>query len=127
MKRRGGDSNSRATCMAAGFQDRCNRPLCHLSGVFDRNDLHRRVQSPLMAGCTVCCTKHPEIGQFHDHEPVALSMVDGSVFIGRAGSPATAAREWGTIHSLMEMNWFIDSGKHSAATTTPAAMRAATV
>lgn len=32
-KRRGGDSNSRATCMAAGFQDRCNRPLCHLSKV----------------------------------------------------------------------------------------------
>ncbi len=30
--RRGGDSNSRASCEAAGFQDRCNQPLCHLSG-----------------------------------------------------------------------------------------------
>ena len=33
-ERRRGDSNSRATCMAAGFQDRCNRPLCHPSRVY---------------------------------------------------------------------------------------------
>ena len=30
-KRRGRDSNPGWTCIHAGFQDRCNRPLCHLS------------------------------------------------------------------------------------------------
>ena len=29
--RRGGDSNPRTSCDVAGFQDRCNQPLCHLS------------------------------------------------------------------------------------------------
>ena len=29
--RRGWDLNPRAPCGAAGFQDRCNQPLCHLS------------------------------------------------------------------------------------------------
>jgi Phage integrase family len=32
MQRRGGDSNPRSGCPDSGFQDRCNRPLCHLSG-----------------------------------------------------------------------------------------------
>ena len=31
--RRGWDSNPRAPCEAAGFQDQCNRPLCHPSNV----------------------------------------------------------------------------------------------
>jgi Phage integrase family len=30
-QRRGGDSNPRSGCPDSGFQDRCNRPLCHLS------------------------------------------------------------------------------------------------
>ena len=29
--RRGRDSNPRETCISAGFQDRCIRPLCHPS------------------------------------------------------------------------------------------------
>lgn len=32
-ERRGRDSNPGDPCGSAGFQDRCNRPLCHLSGV----------------------------------------------------------------------------------------------
>ena len=32
--RRGWDSNPRAPCEAAGFQDRCIQPLCHLSVFF---------------------------------------------------------------------------------------------
>ena len=31
--RRGWDSNPRSSCEDAGFQDRCNQPLCHLSGM----------------------------------------------------------------------------------------------
>jgi site-specific DNA recombinase len=32
--RRGWDSNPRSSCEDAGFQDRCNRPLCHLSAMW---------------------------------------------------------------------------------------------
>ena len=34
LKRRGWDLNPRGTYAPAGFQDRCNRPLCHLSEGF---------------------------------------------------------------------------------------------
>jgi integrase/recombinase XerD len=39
MQRRGGDSNPRSGCPDSGFQDRCNRPLCHLSEVHNVSSL----------------------------------------------------------------------------------------
>ncbi len=39
VKRRGRDSNPGWTCIHAGFQDRCNRPLCHLSKCFSSQQL----------------------------------------------------------------------------------------
>src|SRR5579862_8331469 len=48
--RRGGDSNSRSSCELAGFQDRCNQPLCHLSVAINSTTYAHSIRRPRDAG-----------------------------------------------------------------------------
>lgn len=67
-KRRGRDSNPGWTCIHAGFQDRCNRPLCHLSGRCGRHLTRRKVWLPVAAANSRAC----DLQLLIDHQPAAF-------------------------------------------------------
>ena len=72
MQRRGGDSNPRSGCPDSGFQDRCNRPLCHLSECrYAVRIKDARVRRSFLNG---------------------VSPVREPIFVRRAGAPARETR-----------------------------------
>ncbi len=89
-ERRGRDSNPGYPCGHSGFQDRCNRPLCHLSNTCHRNELRSFCKSKRSSRCTPSCTNRLKTACFALHDPVGLSFTFAPVSIGRAGSPSTA-------------------------------------
>ena len=91
-KRRGRDSNPGWTCIHAGFQDRCNRPLCHLSGGLGSiraasYSPARRLASCAWDNCGANAFFHFGKGNFQSRDR------EGAGFNSKTSAPSPACRK----------------------------------